>query len=762
MSTSRTTRTSPGTSGDRPAGGPHANRSVTFAATLAVLLTSTAFTGVFDDTRWVPPAVLTTAVVAATGALCRRRRAWPPLVPLTQLAALVLVLTLQFSGSAVLGVLPGPAAVGELSGLLGSALDTVRTGVPPVPADRALQFLVALGLGLITLLIDAVAVTAGAPAVAGLVLLCVFAVPASLADELLPWWSFVAGAAGFVVLLLVGERTGSRRGGDRRDRARRAIADLRTGFGKQALAFAAAATVVALLVGSTFTGIGTQGRLPGSDQSTGQATSGIGLRPFTSLRGQLRRDSVVDLFRVQGLPEEAYLRAMTLREFTPNEGWKLSGLTQGVPANGKLPVPSHARGPNVRRARVEITPLGYRDAWLPVFGVPVGLSGMGPSWRYDPRSGIAFTQVQQRSVPYVELAAFPEPTPQQLRRADAPARVDPAYLDTGGVDRRIIELAERITANAPTNFDKAVALNRYFTDPANGFTYELQTAPASSNQALADFLFRGKRGYCEQFASSMAVLLRAVGIPSRVAVGFTSGHQEGDARVITTEDAHAWVEAYFPGHGWVTFDPTPLQDGRTSLPSHLEQALNPEQPLPPGATTPSAPPTSSTPGPRTGERELVVPPRPGRPAPSSSEGIWLGGAVVLLALALAAAPALLRELRRRRRLRTVGTGESGATDAAWQEVLDSFLDRGTKPSATDTARKAGIDLADEHELDEDGERALRGLVTLVERAWYGPPGSATDPELSDLLSRVVGSLERTAPLSWRDRLLPRSVIRPGR
>lgn len=732
------------------------NLSRTVASALAVLLTATAFTGVFADSRWLPPAVVTAAAVAGTGAACRARRIWKPLVALTQLAVLVVVLTLLFTRTALLGVFPGPSSVHELVGLLGVSLETVRNGIPPVDADTALQCLVCLGIGAVTLIVDVIAVTLGAPAVAGLVLLCVFAVPASLADSLLPWWTFVAGAAGFVVLLATGASGRRPRSGDGPPRS----TDARIGFGKQSLAVAGMAAVVALLVGSTFTGIGTQGRLPGSDPYAGKGTSGIGLRPFTSLRGQLRRDSVVDLFRVRGLPEDAYLRAMTLSEFDPNSGWKLAGLTQGVPAQGRLPLPPGITPPAGPRARIEITPLGYRDAWLPVFGVPLEVSGMGPNWRYDPAAGIVFTQVRQKTVPYVEIAAFPEPTPEQLRRSNAPARIHPSYLDISGVGQRIIDLAERITANAPTNFDKAVALNRYFTDPANGFTYELETAPASSNKALADFLFRGKRGYCEQFASSMAVLLRAVGIPSRVAVGFTSGHPEDDARVITTEDAHAWVEAYFPGHGWITFDPTPLGDGRTTLPSYLEQALTGEEALPPGAPTTAAP-TSEAPAPDDGDRSLVVPPAPGPRGPGGADAVWTAVAVGVLALALVAGPAVLRTWRRRRRLTAVTAGARGATEAAWQEVLDEFLDRGTKPSPTHTARTVGFDLVARHGLDEDGALAMRSLVTLVERAWYAPPGQPVDPALPDLLTRIVDSLRRSAPLDWRARVLPRSVLRPG-
>jgi hypothetical protein len=96
------------------------------------------------------------------------------------------------------------------------------------------------------------------------------------------------------------------------------------------------------------------------------------------------------------------------------------------------------------------------------------------------------------------------------------------------------------------------------------FTYSLDTGTASPKRdPLADFLFVTKRGYCEYFASAMAVLLRTQGIPARVATGFQSGYYNdvSGSWVLRASDAHAWVEAWIPGRGWVTFDPTPPDAG---------------------------------------------------------------------------------------------------------------------------------------------------------------------------------------------------------
>ncbi|MEU6267902.1 DUF3488 and transglutaminase-like domain-containing protein [Saccharopolyspora shandongensis] len=726
----------------------------TAAAALAVLCASTAFAGVLADSRWVFPALVTVLAVATIGALCRRVRWSLTLTMLAQLFGMLVVLSAQFAEHALLGVLPGPAALGELGRLLAESGDLVRTGVPPVPAEPALQLMVCLGLGLVALAVDVIVVTYRSPAVAGLVLLCVFAVPASLADDMLPWWAFTAGALGYAVLLASGGQ--HRRW--RRQEDRNQVAH--TVFGRSSATIAGTAGVIAVLAGVVFTGVGTEGRLPGSVPEQFGGTDGIGLQPFTSLRGQLNRDRVVELFRVRGLRQDTYLRAMTLRKFDPERGWELEGLTQGVDANTKLALPDGTDIMLGDDERVEIQPIGYRDPWLPVFGIPLFVSGMGTNWRYDPAAGIVFTQTNQESRPYVEQLLVQRPTPDQLRQASGPAPIAPAYLDASGIPPQVADLARRLTANAPTDFDKAVALNRYFTDPANGFRYDLETAPATGGDALSDFLFRGKRGFCEQYASSMAVLLRSVGIPSRVAIGFTPGYRDGDERVITTEDAHAWVEAYFPGWGWQTFDPTPLRDGRTALPEFLNSELNPaQQPAPqPGQAQPSTPPTTgSGPGSEHPDGADVGAPRVPREAESSNPWPVVIG-VLVLGLVLLAAPAVVREIRRRRRLRAVAEGAEGAAGIAWREVLDEFQDRGTRPAAADTARRVATGLIERHGLDESGAKAMRALVVAVEREWYAPPGHEPEATLPETLHGVLDSLRRTAPLDWRSRLFPRSVL----
>jgi transglutaminase-like putative cysteine protease len=137
-----------------------------------------------------------------------------------------------------------------------------------------------------------------------------------------------------------------------------------------------------------------------------------------------------------------------------------------------------------------------------------------------------------------------------------PPEVVSSYLGLPVLDGRIPRLAEQITASADNNYDKARALETFLR---THFGYTLQLSRTVPHDPLANFLFERKQGHCEYFASSMAVMLRTLGIPSRVVIGFRTGEFNDltSQYVVRASNAHSWVEAYFPNHGWVAFDPTP-------------------------------------------------------------------------------------------------------------------------------------------------------------------------------------------------------------
>ncbi|HEX3105566.1 MAG TPA: DUF3488 and transglutaminase-like domain-containing protein [Terriglobales bacterium] len=140
--------------------------------------------------------------------------------------------------------------------------------------------------------------------------------------------------------------------------------------------------------------------------------------------------------------------------------------------------------------------------------------------------------------------------------------VSPDYLQVPKLDSRIRPLTQTIVSDAKTPYDRASAIETYLR---THYGYTLQLGNTKAADPISDFLFVRRRGHCEYFASSMAIMLRLIGIPSRVVNGFSGGEFNDitSQYVIRASDAHSWVEAYIPGEGWLAFDPTPGGNAQT-------------------------------------------------------------------------------------------------------------------------------------------------------------------------------------------------------
>ncbi|HVM75653.1 MAG TPA: DUF3488 and transglutaminase-like domain-containing protein [Candidatus Saccharimonadales bacterium] len=160
---------------------------------------------------------------------------------------------------------------------------------------------------------------------------------------------------------------------------------------------------------------------------------------------------------------------------------------------------------------------------------------------------------------YEGVSVLPVARPQEANNAgtEYPEAIREIYLQLPEhLDPRIPQFARRITADAANPYAKSLAMEKYLRE---NFTYSLNMTQNADADPLARFLFKSKSGHCEYFASSMAVMLRTLGIPSREVNGFLPGEYNSIAGdyIVRASDAHSWVEAYFPGFGWLTFDPTP-------------------------------------------------------------------------------------------------------------------------------------------------------------------------------------------------------------
>ncbi|ANN16373.1 transglutaminase [Amycolatopsis orientalis] len=641
------------------------------AAGLATLFASTSLTGVVTGWAWFGYLLVAVVLIASTGLALRSLRAPTIVVGLAQLLVLLFLVTGAFTTSGILKIIPGPDALEELRGVLAASAEQIRVGLPPVEGTPPILCLVTIAIGLVAVLVDTLAVAAAAPAATGLVLLCVYAVPAALAEEMLPWWTFLLGAAAFAALLAV---DGNHR--HRRWRNRDA-----PGLGNSASTLSApvgvvsAAIAMGLVIGAAVTGVGTVGSLPGGTGSGRGGAGGFGVEPFTQLRGLLDQGENVELFKVYGMgADKRLLRAFTLDTFTPNKGWGLAQngrAQQGVQANqGLPPAPGDDGAGPAREVRIE--PTNWVDNWLPIYGAPRSITGLADNWLYDPVGGAVFTTTKQNAPAYTETASIKEPSKDELRLDDPNlAEVPQQFVQIDRVDPRVAAKARQLTENESNNFDKAQAIWSFFT-AQNGFVYDTKTADATDSDALADFVLNGKRGFCEQFASAMAVMLRSVGIPSRVAIGFTSGTPKGDHLSISSEDAHAWVEVYFQTKGWVSFDPTPLVDGRAVVPPYLQTDTS-SSPTNDTQEVPSAPASSApaTGTPRDQDPNLGAGDAGGQ---QEEEPLWPAILAGLLG-GLAAAVTVVVIVRSRLRYRALmRPGPSADSPAPAAEDSGGFLD----------------------------------------------------------------------------------------
>jgi transglutaminase-like putative cysteine protease len=222
--------------------------------------------------------------------------------------------------------------------------------------------------------------------------------------------------------------------------------------------------------------------------------------------------------------------------------------------------------PGVDGERVTLTfeIRGLTGSWLPAAFSPVrveGPDGIG----FDAQSSSLVTSSRASDgLTYTVEAVLPHYDVATLRAVGAPPAGDhlARYLALpDDFPSELADLARAITAGESTPYDQAIALQNWFRT----FTYEFP--PSSPGKPTIEEFLARRRGYCEQFAGTYAAFARVLGLPSRVAVGFTPGERGDDGRYyVEGKHAHAWPEVYFEGVGWVPFEPTPGRGNASAAP----------------------------------------------------------------------------------------------------------------------------------------------------------------------------------------------------
>jgi transglutaminase-like putative cysteine protease len=339
-------------------------------------------------------------------------------------------------------------------------------------------------------------------------------------------------------------------------------------------ALACVAVLAGALVGPRLPGAEASALLPWKDL-TDEDQPRVVVSPLVSIQSRLLQQPNVNVFTVRSSdPAGAYWRLTSLDTFNGTI-WKSSYKTDDV--DGDLPQPSE-HSADAQEVTQTITIQALAQIWLPAAYEPTSISAGDAKVDYDEDSATLIVDRQSESsdgMSYTVTSRVPDWTPEELRTApdDVPKDVADRYLQLpDDFSERIRNEAERLTAATQGHYNKAIVLQSYL----RRFDYSLEVQHGHSDDAMEDFLFVNKKGYCEQFAGTFAAMARSVGIPSRVAVGFTKGNRdryEPTLFRVNGEHAHAWVELWFQGVGWVTFDPTP-----TRAPPHADDWLGiPEQ-----------------------------------------------------------------------------------------------------------------------------------------------------------------------------------------
>ncbi|WDZ84353.1 transglutaminase TgpA family protein [Micromonospora cathayae] len=782
-----------------------ANRGLGLVAAVATLLAAAPLSAIFQRWTWLVQATIAVAVVAGVAALLRMVRAplWGQV--LGMVAGLLLALTWMFpSGGELAAVLPTPATIAHFGELTSGSVQDMRSYGVKVPDTDPLLFITVLGVGSVAVVVDVLAVGLRRPALAGLPMLAIYSVPVAVYVDSVPPVPFVIGAAGYLWLLVSDNidrvrRFGRRFTGDGRDVDVWESSPLASAGRRLAVVGVVAAVLLPLAVPGMTGGL--LDRLQSSG-GTGSGGNGIGGGPgrvdlFAGLKGQLNQNEVADLVKVTtNEPDPFYLRfgvADVLRE----NGFGVRG-PAGRSVTRDLPDPTEGIPAGVRqqqyRATVEVTrtldmPL------MPVYADPVRIQGLGGGWLYDSNQQVVFSnRDNSRGKRYEFDYVRSLYTPELLRRADPLSATDPMvqqFTDTPAAPE-VDALVEELISGRDTDYDRVRAIYEHFS-VKNGFSYSLRTEGGTSGKDIVDFL-TNKVGFCQQYAAAMAWLVRAAGIPARVAFGFTNGtSQDEGSYVLTNRNLHAWTEVYFDDIGWVPFDATPAY----GVPGNARpdwapdnDAPDPVTPVPGTSTAPDATDPSAGPaGPDDPNRNIDegVLPQTGGPVEQAPVWPWwtVGGLALLVLLAV---PALRRLALRRRRGTPVAAapvtpavvgpaGPAGAAGrmtvvgadadraraqahAAWDELLDTLLDYRVRVDRTETPRATADRLVRETLTGDDpAATAVRLLGRAEERARY-----ARDPMAGGELYPALGAIRRAlgARADRRTRIiaatLPPSVL----
>jgi transglutaminase-like putative cysteine protease len=794
----------------------------TLAAVVAVVLASLSLYPVYIGTGWFFAGCGAAMVIALAGTLARLRRL--PVVAdlIIGVAALLLYLNVTFSNRwSYLHVLPTRASLAALWHIAGQGFDEAAKYAPPVPELRGMVLLGAAGIGIAALLTDLIAVRLGSAALAGLPLLLLFTEPFTLSVSrgfVGTTVAFIAGVAGYLGLLSSEARDRIREW-EHNDPSHNDAPDTRplaaTGRRVGSAAVALALFVPLFVPGLHMTRLFGSGH-PGIGGNTGGAVVSGFPNPTTQVTQQLTESqAVTELAYATTDNSPGYLQLYVLDQLTDKAGWQLLGQPAShATAGSRLPAPpglTSFAGVTKETTRITIAQGVGADTYgaLPVPFPATTVTAEG-TVRADPATlmvfdpgvtlgGLSYTVDSYDESPPASVLDGAGAFPQDIISRDL--SVPASYDSLRSLARSVVR-----QAGAKSEFQDAVALQNWLGQ--GNFSYTLHAPTFADAAGLTKFLTVTKTGYCLQFSSAMAVLARLLGIPSRVAFGFTAGTTVSNGEwLVTSHDAHSWPELYFQGYGWLRFEPTPTGpngQGSATTPGYATTSSGSGSISQP-TTGPSAAPSGAPTGLSPNIKRLLQPPggpaghaggggaRAGGGDPWVIFGLTVAGLAVLALIAPVSGRLVVR--RRRWRYRAAAGGQSGGNGgtgaaarpgngestgsigdlegrvrardlvwahAAWQELRDDLIDYGAGCPPSESPRAVATRAVNELRLGEPARAALGRIAMAEERARYAArptDGSGLRADSAAARRAIAAAVPRGD--RWRARLLPASVVGPA-
>lgn len=696
----------------------------TLAVLVATVMLLGGFAPLFEGGRWVVDVL---SVIVPTAAVIMAVRLLAPAwaSPAGVVAAVVMLVWVFVPDSTFHGV-PTPRSLAALAGELGRARTVIVEEASPIVPPPSVLVLVTIAFVTMFVLADAVARQTWRIPLLGMLWATMLVVPSVISMQIPPWWVFLGAAAAWLWLWwsdsphigLIPSGAAALTGG-------------------AALAIALVVPVVAPDIEPTSNDFGV----------ADSQVFGTGINPMIELGRNLRSSNPRRVLTYTTDAEAGqYLKVASLRQFT-GRTWSPSPFLGDIESE----VTEVDDGIKTKDITTNVRIEALQSTYLPVPYPSSEVRGLEGDWQWgrDDSTVRAQSGTTTEGQTYTATSLERRPTAEQMRDAGrAGEALDPYLALPGRVPRLVRTLAFEHAGTERSDYDVMKALQDWLR---SDFSYSVD-APVDQGydgnglDVMAEFLQR-EEGYCVHFASTLAVMGRVLGVPTRVAVGYSPGGSvvgrtaKWTTYGIDSDDLHAWTEAYFDGIGWISFDATPGIGEATSFaepvdPDTVDGSDDEVSEVQPGAEqAPVTPETTAT------DEE----------ADAEQTSSWRPTLIAVLVLGvLAAVPGVARQWRRRRRW----TRGRSSSEPLWSEVADTARDLGIDldPAETPRAFAGRLDT-----LGADPE-SLEQLLDDLERSRYA--GTVVAPRV-DHAQRVVASLEAASSrrARWLARVVPRSLLR---